>query len=181
MRKMKNLLLVGSVLLVLGIVLNIMGGTSQVSASGSAPVTVVNGVLTVEVLTEGVHSGDASGVVASSELARLRKAYCYSIVAWNPDNENQLYAAPNKFFESIADGIPPIAAPHPQCKLILDRYRCGILMGDWSFDSFTRAIRKAMDMLGTLDWEDMVSNCGRAVAAELTWDAQFDRLKQYLK
>jgi len=30
------------------------------------------------------------------------KAYCYSIVAWNPDNENQLYAAPNKFFEPIA-------------------------------------------------------------------------------
>lgn len=27
---------------------------------------LVNGVLTVEVLTEGVHSGDASGVVASS-------------------------------------------------------------------------------------------------------------------
>jgi glycosyltransferase involved in cell wall biosynthesis len=121
------------------------------------------------------------GVVASSELARLRKAYCYSIVAWNPDNENQLYAAPNKFFESIADGIPPIAAPHPQCKLILDRYRCGILMTDWSFDSFTKAIRKAMDTFDTPDWEDMVSNCGRAVAAELTWDAQFDRLKQYLK
>ena len=33
---------------------------------------LVNGVLTVEVLTEGVHSGDASGVVASSfRLARL--------------------------------------------------------------------------------------------------------------
>src|SRR3970040_1119949 len=33
---------------------------------------LVNGVLTVEVLTEGVHSGDASGVVASSlRVARL--------------------------------------------------------------------------------------------------------------
>ncbi len=47
MRKMKNLPLVGSVLLVLGIVLNIMGGTSQLSASGSAPVTVVNTPLPV--------------------------------------------------------------------------------------------------------------------------------------
>jgi hypothetical protein len=35
MRKMKNLPWVGSVLLVLGIVLNITGGTSQLSASGS--------------------------------------------------------------------------------------------------------------------------------------------------
>ena len=33
---------------------------------------IVNGVLTVEVLTEGVHSGDASGVVASSfRIARM--------------------------------------------------------------------------------------------------------------
>src|SRR6185503_17391351 len=33
---------------------------------------LVNGVLTVEVLTEGVHSGDASGVVASSfRIARM--------------------------------------------------------------------------------------------------------------
>lgn len=120
------------------------------------------------------------GVVSASELAKLRKSYCYSIVAWNPDNENQLYAAPNKFFESIADGIPPIAAPHPQCKMVLDRYRCGILMPDWSFDSFTSALRKATDLMGTPEWEEMVRNCGRAVAAELTWDAQFDRLRQYL-
>src|SRR5438045_5136781 len=33
---------------------------------------LVNGVLTVEVLTEGVHSGDASGVVASSCLIPRR-------------------------------------------------------------------------------------------------------------
>jgi hypothetical protein len=53
MRKMKNLLLVGSVLLVLGIVLNIMGGTSQLSASGSAPVTVVNTPLPVTAAQSG--------------------------------------------------------------------------------------------------------------------------------
>ena len=53
MRKMKNLPLVGSVLLVLGIVLNITGGTSQLSASGSAPVTVVNTPLPVTTAQSG--------------------------------------------------------------------------------------------------------------------------------
>jgi glycosyltransferase involved in cell wall biosynthesis len=120
------------------------------------------------------------GFVSAAELAEIRKAYGWSIIMWNPDNENQLYAAPNKFFESIADGVPPIAAPHPQCKLILDRYQCGLLMPDWSFDSFRKTLRHAASLYATPDWDDLVRNCGRAVASELTWDAQFDRLRQYL-
>jgi hypothetical protein len=52
------------------------------------------------------------GYLPGPELAERRHKYVYSIVAWNPDVENQRYAAPNKFFESIAAGVPPIAAPH---------------------------------------------------------------------
>jgi hypothetical protein len=120
------------------------------------------------------------GYITASELAALRPAYAYSIVAWNPNSENQLYAAPNKFFESIAAGVPPIAAPHPQCKLILERYACGLLMPDWSFDAFVSTLHKAMDLYGSQPWLEMVENCARAVDAELTWDAQFDKLKAYL-
>jgi len=73
-----------------------------------------------------------------------------------------------------------VAAPHPQCKLILDRYRCGLLMPDWTLEGFLKTVRKAQDLYGSPEWEEMVRRCGRAVAAELTWDAQFDRLRQYL-
>jgi hypothetical protein len=55
-------------------------------------------------------------------------------VTWNPDNENQLYAP-----------------PHPRCKLPLDRYRCGILMADWSFDASLKALRKAVDLYRGLE------------------------------
>ncbi len=120
------------------------------------------------------------GFISAPELARLRPSYAYSIVAWNPDSENQLYAAPNKFFESIADGVPPIAAPHPQCKLILERYGCGVLMPDWSFDTFVNSLRRALDAYGSAEWQAMVEACRRAVRAELNWEAQFAKLKPYL-
>lgn len=120
------------------------------------------------------------GYVDAVTLGRLRGQYSYSIVAWNPDVENQLYAAPNKFFESIADGVPPIAAPHPQCKLILERYGCGMLLADWSFDAFLGGLRRAVEMAGTGEWERMVEACGVAVKKELTWDAQFEKVKVYL-
>jgi glycosyltransferase involved in cell wall biosynthesis len=120
------------------------------------------------------------GHLSAKELASIRKLYAYSIVMWNPINENQYYAAPNKFFESIADGVPPISAPHPQCKLIIGRYQCGILMRDWSFEEFCNAIGKAREIYGTAEWEKMVDGCLRAVNEELTWDAQFEKLKQRL-
>lgn len=120
------------------------------------------------------------GYIGASELSALRPDYAYSIVAWNPNVENQLYAAPNKFFESIADGVPPIAAPHPQCKLILERYHCGLLMADWSFDTFLSTMRKALDLYGSEQWHWMVQGCARAVEAELNWDAQFEKVQPYL-
>lgn len=120
------------------------------------------------------------GFISGVELARLRPSYAYSIVSWNPDTENQLYAAPNKFFESIADGVPPIAAPHPQCKLILERFGCGVLMADWSFDTFVSALRRALDAYGGAEWQAMVKACGRAVESELNWEAQFEKVKPYL-
>lgn len=120
------------------------------------------------------------GYIDAHELARVRRSYLYSLVAWNPVNENQLYAAPNKFFDSIADGIPPIAAPHPQCKVILERYGCGILMDDWSYEAFAGALRKAMRIHSTPAWVEMVEGCRRAVARELHWEAQFARLRPYL-
>ncbi len=120
------------------------------------------------------------GYLSSAELAERRPGYVYSVVSWNPDVENQHYAAPNKFFESIAAGVPPIAAPHPQCKLILERYECGILLPDWSFEAFVAVLHRAMDLYPTRAWEAMVANCRRAVERELNWEAQFEKVTPYL-
>lgn len=120
------------------------------------------------------------GYVPAAELDALRSDYAYSIVMWAPQIENQLYAAPNKFFDAIADGIPPVVAPHPQCKLIVDRYGCGILMDDWSFTAFLSALERAQHVFGTPEYERMVDGCRLAVARELNWPAQFGKIKRSL-
>ena len=120
------------------------------------------------------------GFLEASALARVRGQYAYSIVMWDPTGENQLYAAPNKFFESVASGVPPIAAPHPQCRMLITRYRCGIVMDDWSFQAFYDALRRALALVGTPEYDAMVENCRRAVAQELNWERQFEKVRRHL-
>lgn len=120
------------------------------------------------------------GRVPAANLKELRGRYAYSIIIWAPTSENQLYAAPNKFFDAIADGVPPIVAPHPQCKLLVERYQCGVLMEDWSFRAFAAALNRAQKLFGTLEYERMVAGCGRAVECELNWPAQFEKVKSLL-
>jgi len=121
------------------------------------------------------------GYVENAKLASIRKQYAYSIVMWNPINENYYFACPNKFFESIFDGVPPIAAPHPQCKSIIEQYECGIVMKDWSFESFYSAISYAMEIYGTPSYYQMVENCRKAALTELNWEEQFSKIKRHLK
>jgi glycosyltransferase involved in cell wall biosynthesis len=120
------------------------------------------------------------GYIDSQKLAKIRKQYAYSIVMWNPVDENFLYACPNKFFESIFDGVPPIAAPHPQCKAIIEQFGCGIVMRDWSFDAFRGALEIAQDLYGTPEYDQMVENCRQAALAELNWETQFAKIEKHL-
>jgi glycosyltransferase involved in cell wall biosynthesis len=121
------------------------------------------------------------GVVNREKLKNVQKSYCYRVVMWNPVDDQHLYAAPNKFFEAIAAGVPPITAPHPQCKMLVRRYKCGIVMDDWSFDSFYEAIRQALEIYGTDKYDRMVENCRKAFVEELNWEKQFEKVKPFLK
>lgn len=123
------------------------------------------------------------GYISSEKLSQLRKFYTYSIVIWLPVNQNNLYASPNKFFESIASGVPPITAPHPQCKMISNRYSCGIVMKDWSFESFLEAIKLGLDYYSNDKhyYEKMVSNCMVATKEELNWQSQMKKLEPHLQ
>lgn len=135
----------------------------------------------MERLTALVNNMRYKGSVVHSALSEIRKYYSYSIVFWNPTSENTLYACPNKFFESIADGIPPVSSPHPQCKLLIKRYKCGLLMGDWSFSSYYETLKEALDIYGTQRYDEMVENCKKAVIKELNWSKQMEKVRKYLK
>jgi len=120
------------------------------------------------------------GHIAGGDLAELRRHYIYSLVMWNPRTENQHYAAPNKFFESIADGVPPLSAPHPQCKKLIDRYQCGVLTSDWSEAGLLVGLDHARRLFATSEWDSMLANCQSAFAGELNWERQFEKLKVHL-
>ena len=127
---------------------------------------------------DGRHGGPKFCGYRQSDDAffKLLSGYLYSIVIWNPDREDRLYAAPNKFFDAIACGVPPIAAPHPQCVEIIRKWKCGILMEDWSFACFTRALQRALKASKSEYYQELAANCRRAMQEELSWSRQFERL-----
>jgi hypothetical protein len=120
------------------------------------------------------------GLVTNDELSHRRAHYSYSLVMWKPLTPNYYFACPNKFFESIASGVPPLVAPHPQCAEICDRFDLGIKLADWSFEAFCRASQLALDSFTDGRFAFMVARCREAHREELNWEHQFDRLTRYL-
>jgi hypothetical protein len=130
----------------------------------------------------GVHgSVRYHGLLEPQDLVRVRREYAYAVVLWNPTiSDNHHYVSPNRLFTSIMAGVPPISAPHPQCKMMIERYDCGLLMDDWSYESFQRTLRKAMKIYGTSRYADLVANCQRAAQDDLNWDKQFAKIQRLL-
>jgi glycosyltransferase involved in cell wall biosynthesis len=120
------------------------------------------------------------GYVDNASLQAIRRRYHFSIVYWSPINDNQKFACPNKFFESIADGVPPITAPHPQCRMLTERYGLGLVMDDWSLESFTRSLEQAVEMIGSSRYDEMVRACRAAYDKELNWECQFEKVERLL-
>ncbi len=120
------------------------------------------------------------GSLTMEDLDEIYNRYAYSICMWKPSDINQIHASPNKLFQSIAHGVPPIAAPHPQCLRVIRDYGCGILMGGWSFQDFYLALERAQKIYGTSMYHDMIDRCRFATENELNWSTQFNKLKPHL-
>ncbi|GGB61332.1 hypothetical protein GCM10011316_36660 [Roseibium aquae] len=108
---------------------------------------------------------------------RMISRYLFSIITWLPDVEDRYYAAPNKLFDALSCGLPVISAPHPQCEEIIRKYNCGILMDDWTMPSYVSALNKALNVSGTEYYKELVDNCRTAMREDLSWDAQFSKLR----
>ncbi len=119
------------------------------------------------------------GFMTNNKLSEIRNSYAYSLIMWNPETFERLHACSNKFFEGVADAVPPICAPHPQCKEIVERFDCGILLKDWSYEGYTEALRYAQDIYGTERYRQLVDNC-RTAQREICWERQFDKVTALL-
>ncbi|MBP2161882.1 MULTISPECIES: hypothetical protein [Asticcacaulis] len=107
---------------------------------------------------------------------KLISSYLYSFIAWAPDSESTYYAAPNKFFDAITAGTPPLTAPHPLCVRLIKRYGCGRVLPGWGEDDMKRGIDDALAFAQTDAYDQLVGERLPIAAKELTWEAQFQKL-----
>lgn len=118
------------------------------------------------------------GELPAASLADRLPSYAYSLVYWFPNNFALRNAAPNKFFQAIASGVPVVAAPHPQCIALINRYGCGITLKNWEFDTFVLGLKSAMRKIGTPAYQEMINGCNEAFARELNWENQFKKIEK---
>jgi hypothetical protein len=59
---------------------------------------------------------------------------------------------------------------------IIRKWKCGLLMDDWTFGSFRRTLERALQAAKSDYYCELAANCRRAMREELSWDRQFDRL-----
>lgn len=105
----------------------------------------------------------------------MLRQYCFSLVLWTPHSESTHFAAPNKFFDAIAAGVPPIVAPHPLCVRLVERYRCGLILEDFTLEALRDSLSTANAMIRRGTLRALIEGC-RAAQADLNWDAQFAKI-----
>lgn len=116
------------------------------------------------------------GKVTEHELEGIRAGYSYVLTYWHPSDPTQHYACPNKFFEAIASGVPPLASPNPQMRELIERYDCGILLDNWTYQAFREGYEYAMEIRDSERYAELVANCVSAYESALNWESQFRKI-----
>jgi|GEM_PF-3465412 len=106
--------------------------------------------------------------------------YAYSLILWSPDHDDTYYCAPNKLYDSLVCGVPFISGPHPLCLELVAKYNCGLIMPDWSLESFVETLVRAQKAFKAETYQKMVEGCRQAMVKECDWDLQFSKLAELL-
>ena len=141
---------------------------------------------TLESLSASVYNESKANLIYQGridldQLELVRREMAYSICIWSPETERGLFAPSNKFFEAIADGVPPITAPHPQHVRIIEKYDCGIILDDWSLRALRKGLLYGLRIFGTGQYESLVENCRTAVRTELNREHQYRDVVQLIR
>ena len=78
--------------------------------------------------------------VPMRELPRFANAYDVGVFLLPPQQTNQEFALPNKFFEYIQGRIVPAIGPSPEMARIVHEWDCGIVAEDYTSEAFAAAI-----------------------------------------
>lgn len=91
---------------------------------------------------------------------------------------NQRYSLPNKLFDYIAAGIPAVVSPLPEVSAIIERYGCGVVLGEVT----PRAIRATLEKLrDDRDYIMLLKEKAGEARRELTWEKEKIREQEFFK
>lgn len=104
-----------------------------------------------------------------------------SISLWLPKSQSTLFACPNKFFDSIALGTPPILGPHPQAARIVRRFGCGVIARSFAPEDIFSEARLILANQDRDEYAAMIDACTTAQRTWLSWSRQEVKLAAALK
>jgi hypothetical protein len=83
-----------------------------------------------------------SDPVPVQEVSKALSNHDIAIVLGSDKTGNDLYALPNKFFQSVQAGLMIICGPNPAVSKLVQEHQLGIVLPDWSSESLIRAVQE---------------------------------------
>jgi len=78
--------------------------------------------------------------VAYEKLISKLMDFDVSLVPGSDRTQHDLFALPNKLFESLQAGLPLVVGPNPSVRRIVEKFGIGSVASDWSVDALRVAI-----------------------------------------
>lgn len=95
-----------------------------------------------------------------------------------PINESKRLSLPNKLFEYMSVGVPFLSNDLPEPKLLVEKYKCGVLVDYSDSQSIVDRIQELSKNKSLL--ENLGSNGQKAIQEELNWTVEFEGLMKEL-
>ncbi|MEP7372825.1 MAG: glycosyltransferase family 4 protein [Chitinophagaceae bacterium] len=122
------------------------------------------------------HLEDRVEMIAKVPPAELKRYTPLASLGFTLDgfeSENYLFNLPNKIFDYIQAGVPVVATPIPEVKLIIEQYDCGICLLSQAAQDMARQIEKLMN--NPQQYQTLKKNTNLA-AKELCWENEQKKL-----
>ena len=111
--------------------------------------------------------------VPPAELKRYTPLASLGFTLDGFESENYLFNLPNKIFDYIHAGVPVVATPIPEVKLIIEQYVCGICL----LSQATRDIaRQIEELMNNPELYQTLKNNTILAAKELCWENEQHKL-----
>ena len=116
---------------------------------------------------------DMIAKVPPAELKRYTPLASLGFTLDGFENENYLFNLPNKIFDYIHAGVPVVATPIPEVKLIIEQYDCGICLLSRTALGIARQVEELMN--NSQRYQTLRENTIVA-ARELCWENEQQKL-----